>query len=110
MGRAARGGRPAWPARPPFEPRAPGYYTLSVVAGELAASTTLIAAPERCWLPPRLRHPAEARVWGIAAQLYGVRSGRNWGIGDFTDLAELARGAAALGAQAIGVNPLHAMF
>ena len=26
------------------------------------------------------------RVAGIAISLYGVRSGKNWGIGDFTDL------------------------
>src|SRR5260221_85191 len=93
-----------------MEPLAAGYYTLSVVAGELVASRSVIAAPERCWLPPRLRQQPEERVWGVAVQLYGVRSARSWGIGDFTDLAELARGAGALGAQTIGLNPLHAMF
>ena len=64
--------------------------------------------PSRAWLPPALER--RGRRWGIAVQLYGLRSARNWGIGDFTDLATLLRGAAALGAAAIGINPLHALF
>jgi 4-alpha-glucanotransferase len=50
------------------------------------------------------------RLWAIALQLYAVRSRRNWGHGDFTDLARLVSLAAAHGAAAIGVNPLHALF
>src|SRR5262249_40185507 len=50
------------------------------------------------------------RLWGIALQLYAVRSRRNWGHGDFTDLARLVSLAAAHGGAAIGVNPLHALF
>lgn len=51
-----------------------------------------------------------ARVWGIAVQLYAVRSNRNWGIGDFEDLHAAIEIAAASGASAVGVNPLHALF
>lgn len=50
------------------------------------------------------------RRWGIAVQLYGVRSPRNWGIGDFTDLKRLAERAAQQGADFVGVNPLHALY
>ena len=50
------------------------------------------------------------RGWLIAVQLYSVRSQRNWGIGDFTDLAALLELAAQLGADGIGLNPLHALF
>lgn len=50
------------------------------------------------------------RGWLIAVQLYGVRSQRNWGIGDFTDLAALLELAAQLGADGVGLNPLHALF
>jgi len=41
---------------------------------------------------------------------YSVRSGRNWGIGDFTDLEGLIETASDLGADGVGLNPLHALF
>jgi 4-alpha-glucanotransferase len=70
-----------------------------------AGSLQLIVTPARC------RQPAPgSRLWGLTAQLYGVRSARNWGMGDFTDLADLAEQAAGLGAAALGINPLHALF
>jgi 4-alpha-glucanotransferase len=50
------------------------------------------------------------RSWILAVQLYGVRSERNWGIGDFTDLQSLLHLAARLGAGGVGLNPLHALF
>ncbi|HMJ41759.1 MAG TPA: hypothetical protein VK522_05705, partial [Pseudolabrys sp.] len=34
------------------------------------------------------------RLWALAVQLYAVRSRRNWGHGDFTDLARLVALAA----------------
>jgi 4-alpha-glucanotransferase len=53
---------------------------------------------------------APERMWGLAVQLYGVLSRRNWGHGDFTDLERLIEIAARLGASGIGLNPLHALF
>jgi 4-alpha-glucanotransferase len=65
---------------------------------------------------PLLVSPSKAfggdfdRCWLLAIQLYGVRSARNWGIGDFTDLEGLIGIAAGLGADGVGLNPLHALF
>lgn len=54
--------------------------------------------------------PGEGRHWGIALQLYQLKSARNWGIGDFADLEDLAKVAASAGAGFLGLNPLHALF
>jgi 4-alpha-glucanotransferase len=70
-------------------------------------SMSLIVVPEKCWLGPIERNQ---RIWGVAAQLYLLRSERNWGIGDFTDLHNLIDIAAGWGASVIGLNPLHALF
>src|SRR5256885_7024713 len=60
----------------------------------------------RCHEPELLAQGG--RVWGFMVQLYGVRSKRNWGIGDFGDLRSLIEFAASRGAAVVGVNPLHA--
>ena len=49
-------------------------------------------------------------VWGVTCALYGLRSKRNWGMGDFEDLAVLCEIMAAKGADFIGINPVHALF
>ncbi|QHE86641.1 malto-oligosyltrehalose synthase [Hydrogenophaga sp. BPS33] len=82
----------------------PGCYRLCT-----ASSTSLvIVAPATCWMPPEW-HEGQ-RWWGLSAQLYALRSLRNWGIGDFTDLRDLVDIAAAQGAAFVGVSPLHALF
>lgn len=65
--------------------------------------------------PPRPEHMQAfqgdgSRRWGLAVQLYAVRSASNWGIGDFSDLLTILDVAAWSGADAVGINPLHALF
>jgi len=68
----------------------------------------LIVAPSSCYLPSGLRE--KERVWGPSIQLYAVSSGRNWGIGDFTDLGTMVMWCANVGAGILGINPLNNLF
>ena len=89
---------------------ADGYYDLALrVKGaglEAEAETRLAVSPGRTWLPPALEKGA--RLWGLNLPLYALKSRRNWGIGDFTDLHEAIAMARDFGAAFVGVNPLHA--
>jgi 4-alpha-glucanotransferase len=82
-----------------------GYHRLRFESGAVE-EICLIATPECCHLPPI----HSERSWGLAVQLYSLRSDRQWGIGDFTDLAALSAGVAAAGGALVGINPLHALF
>ena len=90
----------AWPADLPI-----GSYRLHLTdASSFAKEVPLTVAP------PRAFGGDFDRCWLLAVQLYGIRSARNWGIGDFTDLEGLIELAGHLGADGIGLNPLHALF
>jgi 4-alpha-glucanotransferase len=58
---------------------------------------------------PRRARQLEGRLAGVALSLYGVRSGRNWGCGDFTDLRAVVDILAPSGAAFLALNPLHAI-
>lgn len=85
-----------------------GYHRVQVTVGAASAETRYIVTPERAWndhLPTRGRRAA-----GVAVSLYGVRSGRNWGCGDFRDLLGVIDWVADdLEASFVSLNPLHAI-
>lgn len=90
----------------------PGYHSLLLNDTRI----TLAVAPQRChtvadaW---RALHGEAAHappLWGIAAQLYGLRRADDGGVGDYTALASLAIESAKRGAQALAISPTHAMF
>ena len=58
---------------------------------------------------PRRAKEVEGRLAGVALSLYGVRSARNWGFGDFTDLRAVVDTLAPSGAAFVALNPLHAI-
>ncbi|UVF21082.1 malto-oligosyltrehalose synthase [Microvirga terrae] len=70
--------------------------------------TTIIAAPSRCFEPEALQ--GETRLWGAAAQIYSLRSERDFGIGDYADVALLAQNVGRLGGAFLGLSPVHALF
>jgi 4-alpha-glucanotransferase len=86
----------------------PGYHTLEIkIGGGGAERCLLIGSPPQCFEPQCIVEGR--RLWGVAIQLYTLRSEENWGIGDFADLRALIRWVAPHGAAFIGLNPLHAL-
>jgi 4-alpha-glucanotransferase len=86
-----------------------GYHSLRVcIEHGACADGALIVAPRGCFEPQVLREGR--RLWGVAVQLYTLRSQHNWGIGDFADLEDVVRACAPHGASFVGLNPLHALF
>jgi 4-alpha-glucanotransferase len=85
-----------------------GYHRLELAADGETASLSLIVAPPECYLPPDLQ--PRSRCWGLTTQLYALRTANDWGMGDFSALAQLCAAAGANGAAAVGFNPLHALF
>ncbi|WP_025601999.1 4-alpha-glucanotransferase [Burkholderia sp. WSM2230] len=91
----------------------PGYHTLVIHEQRM----TLAVAPSRCytvadaWRSLHDDERAEAPLlWGVAAQLYGLRRVGDGGIGDYSALARIAAESAKRGAHALAVSPTHAMF
>jgi 4-alpha-glucanotransferase len=85
-----------------------GYHELEAKIGAgTAARSLLVVSPPQCYEPAPI--VAGRRLWGIAVQLYTLRSRDNWGMGDFNDLRSLIRWVAPHGAGFIGLNPLHAL-
>jgi 4-alpha-glucanotransferase len=80
-----------------------GYHRIAVDAGRYGSANGALIV-----VPPAVYLAARGRDWGVAVQLYTVRSARNWGIGDFTDLLGLIKLVADAGGTYVGLNPLHA--
>ncbi|MDP1933060.1 MAG: 4-alpha-glucanotransferase [Gammaproteobacteria bacterium] len=74
---------------------------------ETEIAICLIVAPARCHEPAWVGEGQ--RLWGFSVQLYSLRSTRNWGMGDFSDLRTLIPLAASHGAGFLVLNPLHAL-
>jgi 4-alpha-glucanotransferase len=83
-----------------------GYHRLYLDDASSDEGAAVIVTPAALTVPERL---GSRRTWGLATQLYCVRSKRSWGIGDLTDLTDLAVWAGTRHkAGYVLVNPLHA--
>ncbi len=84
------------------------YLTLRQDQRCVVQKVQVIVCPERTYLPPALRDSGKRA--GFMVSLAGLRSGNNWGIGDFHDLKILVRWVIeVLHADVIGLLPLHAV-
>ena len=81
-----------------------GYHLLETDHGVV----TLAVAPPRCFAIEDVA-PGE-RIFGLAAQVYGLRRSGDCGIGDLGGVRALALSAARGGADALALSPLHALF
>ena len=81
-----------------------GYHRLRVEDREIV----LAVSPARCRSIEDV--VPDARLWGLAAQLYGLSHPGDVGIGDLAGAADLARAAGARGADAIALSPMHALY
>lgn len=104
-GSAEVDGREIVAARLPLPDDLPrGYHALRLEGGVPAAECLVIRAP-------RTTSPADSeRRWGVFVPLYALRSDRDWGAGDFTDLGELVRWTERRGGQLAGILPVLAAF
>ncbi|HEY7774502.1 MAG TPA: 4-alpha-glucanotransferase [Marinagarivorans sp.] len=84
-----------------------GYHALAVTSPERVSEGQLAVVPEKAYVPDSL--DAGAKIWGVIVQLYTLRSKRNWGIGDLSDLKVLIEQTAKVGAGIVGLNPLHVL-
>jgi 4-alpha-glucanotransferase len=95
-----RGGRSA--GVPPVA--LPGYHRLRFADREV----TLAVAPPRCLTLEEVG--GGQRMWGVAAQIYSLRREGDGGIGDAGAVRDLAQRAAAQGADAVALSPVHSLF
>ena len=82
----------------------PGYHVVRLADGDFTVAT----APERCVTYAHLTGGATG--WGMAAQIYSLRSEGDGGIGNFAGVGALGHQAARLGADALAISPSHALF
>ncbi len=75
-----------------------GWHRLTVEWNGGRAEATVIAAPTRAYGPDKMMH-----TWGVFLPLYALRTARDWGVGDFTDLGNFigwTQGCAAAASSA----------
>jgi 4-alpha-glucanotransferase len=98
-----------------------GYHPLSINVSGRSLQSLIISSPMKAFTrdgetaAPRSTHrsngkAAKRRPWGVFLPLYALRTKRDWGLGDFTDLGDLMEWVGRLGGSDVGTLPLLAAF
>ena len=82
-----------------------GWHKLTVQWGGRRCESTVLSAPTRAYGPDKMMH-----TWGAFLPLYALRTERDWGVGDFTDLGNLIGWVQGHGGGIVGTLPMLAAF
>ncbi len=82
-----------------------GYWTIELTIDNHHWESDVAVTPEKCHSLSDTK-----KQWGIACQIYSLRSQDDWGIGSFTELKSFAEHAAMHGCDTIGINPIHPLY
>jgi len=80
-----------------------GYHSLAVEGMARRSESLVISAPQRA-------HASGNGLWGLFVPLYALRSDRDWGCGDFSDMAQLLEWVSGLGGAVAGSVPMLAAY
>lgn len=83
-----------------------GYHRFILEVSGKTAESLIISAPVTAYLPTE----GQERIWGLFSPLYALRTDKNWGAGDFSDLNALVEWVSTMGGGAVGTLPLQATF
>ena len=84
---------------------APGYHSIFLESNDQTWEASFIVTPSWLGVP----QVGTGSVWGLMTQLYSVSGLTSWGVGDFSDLKDMAVWAKTQhGADYVLINPTHA--
>src|SRR5262245_4270591 len=83
-------------------------HALEAVVDAIGPGSSAAASADALW--PAVMPAVERPSWGVFLPLHAVRTQGDWGVGSFTDLADLYRWTVGLGGSTVGVLPVLAQF
>ncbi len=85
-----------------------GYHQISLVNNLFTQNSHLILCPSQAYMTDWAKD--KEKKWGVALQLYSLKSKNNLGFGNFSDLQNISKMLGSVGATTIGLNPIHAQL